>query len=79
MWGLLWGLLLLQLREQLGNIELLKLLHGVALVFWCGMHITHSRGDAGMAHVAAECFGVDARGDHEAGVCVAAFVQTDWP
>ena len=50
LWGLLWGLLLLKLREQLRNIELLKLLHGVALVFWCGMHITHSRGDAGMPH-----------------------------
>jgi hypothetical protein len=35
-------------------------------------------GDAGVAHVGAECFGVDASGDHKGGVAVAAFVEGDW-
>jgi hypothetical protein len=34
-------------------------------------------GDAGVAHVGAEGFGVDAGGDHVGGVAVAAFVQAD--
>jgi hypothetical protein len=34
-------------------------------------------GDGGVAHVGGEGFGVDAGGDHEAGVGVAAFVEED--
>ena len=33
--------------------------------------------DRGVAHVGAECFGVDASGDHVGGVAVPAFVQPD--
>jgi hypothetical protein len=53
---------------------------GGGLVFVAGEEVAvavEGDADAGVAHVAAEGFGVDAGGDHVGGVAVAAFVQRD--
>ena len=50
------------------------------MVFVAGKEVSvavEGDGDAGVAHVGAEGFGVDACGDHVGGVAVAAFVQAD--
>jgi hypothetical protein len=50
------------------------------LVFVAGEEVAvavEGDGDAGVAHVGAEGFGVDAGGDHVGGVAVAAFVEGD--
>jgi hypothetical protein len=50
------------------------------LVFVAGEEVSvavEGDGDAGVAHVGAEGFGVDAGSDHVGGVAVAAFVQAE--
>src|SRR5438445_10461729 len=59
----------------------LRTLRVGGVVFVAGEEVSVSvegDGDACVAHVGAECFDVDAGGDHEGGVGVAAFVQGDW-
>src|SRR5437899_2054137 len=64
------------------GLALQPVVEGVGgVVFVAGEEVSVSvegDGDACVAHVGAEGFDVDAGGDHEGGVGVAAFVQGDW-